>query len=194
MNALNRVTLEPAETSHLAVQPDLEELAEVLEPNPESDARSLHIATPWTANPFVLIGGVVAAFVVGAGLVLIIVRLTVPAPGPSATLTTSLGSATTKPAVTVLPKQPMVALAPPAAAAPQAPAPPRKYISARTGRHPASETIAREPMKASGDVQNRPAEEQTQQPEEQAQRAQEPTQPAVEKPKALEEWIDPFQQ
>jgi hypothetical protein len=185
MNALNRVTLEP----------DLEELAEILEPNPGSDVR--YVDTGKTANPLVLIGGVFVAFVAGAGVVLIIGSLMVPAPRPSSNVTLSLASATTKPAVTVLPKQPMVVLAPPPAPAPDAPTLPRKYVSARTGRHATPEAMSRQPAKALAAEQSRPEKEPTQQAEEPTQQAKERTQQAEEKAEAKTkalEWIDPFQQ
>jgi hypothetical protein len=114
--------------------PELEAAAAAMEMTPASGKRRkvertevvsapLSVAqTPWTANPLVIIGGLLAAFIVGAGVVFYLVKTMMPAqplvvqqPAP---VIVQQPAAAAQPVVTPIPQQPAAAVAQPVAPAP----------------------------------------------------------------------------
>jgi len=182
--ALHTADVELIDESELRLDaeldPELDEIADVLEPTVSSEHRrsdytevvSVPLPAPWTTNPLVIIGGLLAAFIVGAGVVFVMVRAMMPA---QPVMQQPQPVAVAQPVVTALPRTvaPQQAEAPaPSVAAVIEPAPPsREHVSAAPKHHAAAT-----PKKAAAVASRKPAQKSLQ-----------------EKSRGGD-WVDPFAQ
>jgi serine/threonine-protein kinase len=174
------------------------------------------VAVPWTANPLVIIGGILAAFIIGATLVFFMVRTMVPQQPVVVQTPAAPPQIVVQPAAPVV--TPLPSTAPAAAPAPTAPAPVAAAAPAPAPAHaPVAApvvtplpTAAPVPTPAATPVEKPAAPAAKRAPSKKATAA--PAKPAAEKPTAAEkpaaekparksekseskgggDWVDPF--
>jgi serine/threonine protein kinase len=163
-------------------------------------------AIPWTANPLVIIGGLLAAFVIGAMVVFFIIKNIAPAQPPQITVTTPAPQvvyqqpAAPAPVVTPLQPQPVVvplgqqaqpaAAQPAAVAAPAQPAAAAEPATPEPAKPAAPKKKAAAPAKKKVVAEEKPAAAAA--PKKEA--AKTPAKKASEEKKGGGDWVDPFAQ
>jgi len=206
-----------------APDPELEAAAAAMDITPASGERRkvertevvsspLHVpSTPWTANPLVIIGGLLAAFIVGAGVVFYLVKsmmpsgpvvvqqpVLVPAPAAAAPVVTPLPQ---QPATTAQPvaAQPVPVAAQPVAAQPVVTPIPQPVAAQLVAPAPAPE--APKKRVAAPKKHNAPAAAPVEHAEKRSAPApkheasgEKPAAKKVEKKSSGGDWVDPFAQ